>query len=567
MNFDKYKEKPFYLNDEDINWVKQNLNNMTVDEKISQLFCLIAYSADDDYLNFLSQNLKIGGIMCRTMPKDEVIKTVNELQKKSKIPMLIAGNIETGANGVCLGATKFGSQMSIAATNDPSYGYKVGKAIALEAKPLSVNWAFGPICDIDYNFRNPITNTRTFGSNVDLITKLSTGYIKAMQENGIACCSKHFPGDGVDERDQHLVTTVNDMTCEQWDSTYGQIYKKCIDEGVKTIMVGHIMLPNYSKKLDPTLTDEKIMPATLAKELVTTLLKDKLGFNGLVITDSTTMGGINMALPRDILVPNCIACGCDMFLFTKNLEEDFKYMKDGYLNGIITSKRLDDAVGKILALKASLKLHKSDNLANEELINKYVHCMDHQNLEKEIASKSITLVKNKENILPINPTKYKRVLFYSLQSSVGTMGFSVSGDANDRLMKKLQDLGFEVTLFKPKPGFEGTMTSAMEIKNNYDLIIYSANLATKSNQTIVRIEWCEPMGANVPVFTHTVPTIFISLENPYHLIDVPRIKTFINTYCSTDAVLDALIRKLTSKEEFIGVSPVDAFCGKWDTRL
>ena len=147
------------------------------------------------------------------------------------------------------------------------------------------------------------------------------------------------------------------------------------------------------------------------------------------------------------------------------------------------------------------------------------------------------------------------------------MGFSVAVGANLRLMEKLQKTGFEVTLFKPKPGFEGTMGSAKEIKNNYDLIIYSANLATKSNQTVVRIEWCEPMGANVPVYMTSVPTIFISLENPYHLLDAPRVKTYINTYGSTDIILDSLVDKLLGKSEFKGHSPVDAFCGKWDTRL
>ena len=105
------------------------------------------------------------------------------------------------------------------------------------------------------------------------------------------------------------------------------------------------------------------------------------------------------------------------------------------------------------------------------------------------------------------------------------------------------------------------------ILKNYDLIIYSANLATKSNQTVVRIEWCEPMGANVPIYMTSVPTIFISLENPYHLLDAPRVKTYINTYGSSDVVLDALVDKLLGKSPFKGQSPVDAFCGKWDTRL
>lgn len=561
------KNKPFYLKEEDIKWVNETLADLTIDEKISQLFCLIAYSAEDNYLKWLAEDLKIGGIMCRVMPKDEVCKTVEVLQQNCKIPLLIAANLETGGAGVCLDGTKIGSEMGIAATNDKNMAKALGEVCGKEGSVLGVNWSFAPIVDIDLNFRNPITNTRTFGNDKNMVRDFGVAYIEEIQKNGIAACAKHFPGDGVDERDQHLVTSINSLSCEEWLSSFGEVYKAMIDCGVKTIMCGHIMLPSFVKKYNPNILDEDILPATLSSEIVTKLLKEELGFNGLVITDSTTMAGLNMALPREKIVPLTIAAGCDMFLFTKNLEEDFIYMRKGYDEGIITNDRLNEAVSKILALKASLGLHKNNNLPKYAEIDQTLEAKRFLNLAKEVADKSITLVKNKENILPISPNKYKRVLFYSLESSGGNMGFSVAVGANLRLMEKLQKTGFEVTLFKPKPGFEGTMGSAKEIKNNYDLIIYSANLATKSNQTVVRIEWCEPMGANVPVYMTSVPTIFISLENPYHLLDAPRVKTYINTYGSTDIILDSLVDKLLGKSEFKGHSPVDAFCGKWDTRL
>ncbi len=561
------KTKPFYLSDSDIKWVNDTKASLTLDEKIGQLFCLIAYSADEGYLKFLSQGLKIGGIMARVMPNDEINQTVSILQKTSKIPMLIAANLEAGGSGVSVSGTKLGSEMAISATNDFKYAKSLGEICGSEGEALGVNWSFAPIVDIDNNFRNPITNTRTFGSDVSKVLGCGVSYIEALQKHKLAACAKHFPGDGMDERDQHLVTTINDLSCEGWMNSYGKVYKACIDAGVKTIMAGHIMLPSYTKKYNPNVKDEDILPATLSKEIITDLLKGELGFNGLVITDSTTMAGLNMAMPREKLVPMTIASGCDMFLFTKNLEEDFSYMKNGVLSGLITEERLDDALTKILALKASLGLHKSDNLPDMDKVNLLVGKEEHKKVAKEIADMSITLVKNKENLLPISPKRYKRVLFYSLESTAGSMGFSVAVGANNRFMEKLKENGFDVTLFVPKPGFEGTMASAKEIIDNYDLIIYSANLATKSNQTTVRIEWCEPMGANVPIYMNSVPTIFVSLENPYHLLDVPRIKTFINTYGSTDVILDALIDKLLGKSEFKGVSPVDPFCGKWDTKL
>lgn len=562
-----FRSKPFYLSEKDAAWVNSTLVSLTEEEKVAQLFCLIAYSSEEEYLNFLARGLKIGGIMCRTMPSEEVVQTVERIQRASKIPMLIAANLEAGGNGVAIDGTRFACEMAIAATGDKQYARTLGEICGKEGSALGVNWAFAPIVDIDMNFRNPITNTRTFGADAKTVAEFGVEYIKEIQSHGVAAAAKHFPGDGVDERDQHLVSSVNSLSCEEWDETFGAIYRACIDAGVKTVMVGHIMQPAWSKALVPGIKDEDILPASLSYEIVTGLLKEKLGFNGLVITDSTTMAGLASAMERKQAVPRAIAAGCDMFLFTKNLEEDMNFMLQGVKDGVITKERLDDAVAKILALKASLGLHKKNNIPDMETVKNTVGNAGFAKMARDCADASITLVKNKQDILPITPEKYKRVLFYSIQSGEGQMGYGIDSGANDRFMQKLRDQGFEVTEFVPKQGFEGMMTSSEEVKNNYDLIIYSANMATKSNQTVVRIEWRQPMGADVPTYVHSVPTIFISLENPYHLLDAPRVKTYINTYGSNETILDALIDKLMGRSPFKGVSPVDAFCGKWDTML
>ena len=564
---DKLRNKTFCLDDEAIAWVNNTLASLTIDEKIAQLFCLIAYSSEEGYLSYLSEGLKVGGIMCRVMPNEEIEKTVSYVQARSKVPMLISANLEAGGNGVSTSGSKVGCEMAIAATKNVEYATTLGRICGKEGRAAGVNWSFAPIADIDMNFRNPITNTRTFGGDPELVASFASAYIKAVQEEGLAATAKHFPGDGVDERDQHLVTSINSLSAEEWDKTYGKIYRECIEAGTKTIMVGHIMQPAWSKKINPSLKDEDILPATLSKEIITGLLRERLGFEGLVITDATTMAGMNIAMERRKAVPQAIACGCDMFLFTKNLEEDFAYMKAGYEEGIITPERLDEAVTRILALKASLGLHKDRMIPNRETMESLIGCKEHKKLASLVADESITLVKNKQDVLPISAEKYHRVLFYAIDSGEGQMGSGVDLSANHRFMEKLRKQGFDVTEFKPKPGFEGMMASSEEVKNNYDLIIYSANMATKSNQTIVRIEWAQPMGANVPIYVESVPTIFVSLENPYHLLDVPRVKTYINTYGSTDIILDSLIDKLMGRSPFKGQSPVDAFCGKWDTRL
>ena len=437
-----------------------------------------------------------------------------------------------------------------------------------EGAALGVNWAFAPVSDIDCNFRNPITNTRTYGSDPKMVQNCVVSYIKACQSHGVAATAKHFPGDGCDERDQHLVSSINDLSCEEWDRTYGQIYRSAIDAGVLTVMTGHIMQPAWSRRLNPEIKDEEIMPGSLSKELLNGLLRDRLGFNGLIVTDSTTMAGFSIPMPRSKAVPYTIAAGCDMFLFTKNLEEDLEYMRMGLESGILTEERVDEAVTRVLALKATLRLNEINNIPNKEEALKIIDADSKLALLSKTADESITLVKDKGGILPISPEKHKRILFFPIETSKGQIDmYSASESATGMLVSLLKERGFEVSIFRPRPGLEGMMTSTKEIENEYDLLLYCANLATKSNQTVVRIEWQEPMGINVPVYMTSKPTVFISLENPYHLLDAPRVPVYINCYQSDEAVLGLLVDKLTGKSEFKGKSPVDAFCGKWDTRL
>ena len=566
MQFETFKKKPFYLSDSDIQWVKTTFAGMSEEDKIGQLFFLILYGPDKALIEKFTRQIKVGGIMCRAMNDAELAESICQMQRDSAIPALIAANLEAGGNGICLQGTKIGSQMMVAATNDPKNGAVLGAVCADEALAVGANYAFAPVVDIDYNFRNPITNTRTYGSDPETVLSFAGEYLRACQQRGVACSVKHFPGDGRDERDQHLCTTVNDLSVEEWDKTYGKIYRTLIEDGAKTVMVGHIMQPAYSRMLVPGIRDEEIMPATLAPELLQGLLRKKLGFNGLIITDATTMAGFDAAMEREKSVPYTIAAGCDMFLFSKNLDEDYAFMKQGVEDGIITQERLDEAVLRILALKASLKLHTRDNLPSLEHMRQVLGCPAHRDAAQAIADVSITLVKNRENVLPISPERRKRILIYDIESGENAIGYARSSGVYESLAPLLEKEGFTVARFVPAPGNEGKNVRYGDMTGNYDLMIYVCNLATKSNQTTVRIEWLNPMGVNVPRYVEGVPTIFISTENPYHLLDVPMVKTYINTYGINDSTMPLLVEKLMGRSEFKGVSPVDPFCGKWDTR-
>lgn len=569
---DQLKAKPFYLSDSDIAWVEKTLSGMSVEDKIHHLFCLITYNDEEEYCKFIGQVVRPGGFMSRIMPTEECLSAVAKMQKYSSIPMLVAANLEAGGNGIVTEGTILGRPMEVGATKEIEQARRLGEVCGVEGAAVGCNWAFAPIIDIDYNWRNPITNTRTFGSDPEIVKEMGKAYVTEVQKHGLAACIKHFPGDGRDERDQHVAPSINDLSCEEWDATYGAAYKASIEAGAKTVMIGHLLLPSYVRHFNPGIADKDILPATISKELITDLLRGKLGFNGLVITDSSTMAGVAALLPREQLVPLSIAAGADMFLFTKSLEEDLEYMTKGYEQGIITPERLDDAVTRILALKASLKLHEKQAsgtlVPTLEEAKKAIGQEKFLAWSKECADKSITLVKEEKGLLPLDPKKHKRVLFYSLENKTeGTSIFAIDASQNARFKQRLIDAGFEVDEFKPTGGFEGMMAPVKEFTDKYDLIVYAASLQTKSNQTVVRIEWANPMGANVPIYCHTIPTIFVSFENPYHLVDVPQVRTFINCYCGFDTVMDALMEKLLGKSPFRGHNPVDPFCGKWEAKI
>ena len=561
------RANPFFLNDEQISWVNDTLSSMTTEEKIHHLFCLVLYNDDEETCRYLGEKIRPGGFMNRVMPAEQCANAIARMQGYSKIPLLVAANLEAGGNGIIKEGTPLGKPMQIAATADTEFARRLGEVCGVEGSSVGANWAFAPIIDIDYNWRNPITNVRTFGSDVETVKSMGKAYVEELQKHGVAASIKHFPGDGCDERDQHVSVSVNSLSCEDWDASYGKVYSECIAAGAKTVMVGHILQPAYTRHFSPDTKDGDMLPASMSKELVTGLLREKLGFNGLVVTDSTAMAGLATHLPRETLVPLTIAAGCDMFLFTKNLEEDIAFMEKGYRNGVFDDARLDEAVTRILALKASLGLPEKQKagtlVPSFDEIKSSLKNPTYKEWSVECARRAITLVKEEKGIFPITPARFPRVLFCPLDLDGNNANEKT---ANGNFKAALEKNGFEVTVFEPLKVTEGAMASVDEMVKKYDIIIYSA--AVKNNyQPDVRINWSKPQGANIPTLCHTIPTVFVSLANPYHLVDVPHVRTFINCYNNSSAVISALMDKLMGKDEFTGVSPVDAFCGKWDARV
>ncbi|MEH7097170.1 glycoside hydrolase family 3 protein [Neobacillus vireti] len=563
------KNKPFFLKEKDIEWVEETLHSMSLHEKVGQIFCPIGHSDNKQDLEVFIKEYHPGGIMYRPDTGAKIQETHGLLQELSPVPLLISANLEAGGNGIATDGTYFGKQMQVAATDNIKMAYKLGLVAGREGRVAGCNWAFAPIVDIDMNYRNPITNVRTYGSDPIRVAQMSKAFMEGIHESGLAAAVKHFPGDGVDDRDQHLLPSVNSLSTEEWDQTFGMVYQEMIDSGAKSIMAGHMRLPEYSRKLMPGIEDDQIMPATLAPELLNGLLRNKLGFNGLIVTDASPMLGFTISERREVAVPKAIASGCDMFLFNRNIKEDYEFMLKGIETGILTLERLDEAVTRVLALKASLGLHvqkEQGTLVPNEAELSVLQCEEHKNWAKECADQSVTLVKDTQKLLPINAEQYKRVRLYVLGDQEG--GLKEGGSVTQPFVDSLEKAGFQVELYNDKQvNFQELFMSVNDFKEKYDLIIYVANLETASNQTTVRINWQQPLNANAPWFVKDIPTMFISVANPYHLQDVPMVKTYINAYSSNEFVVEAIVDKILGKSEFKGKSPVDPFCGKWDTRL
>ena len=277
------REKPFYLNDEQLAWVESTLASMRLEEKIGQLFICMNYRHTPEFYQTMIDRFHVGGIRWQGGTLQEQYEQNKYYQQHSRIPVLIAANLEAGAEKSLKGGTLLATGPAMGAAG-PEVARLMADKAAEEAKAIGVNWTFAPITDVVYNWRNTIVNNRAFGNDPDEVIADSIAYMEGAHKHGLACCCKHFPGDGVEERDQHLVLGCNDLTVEEWEKSFGKVYRAVFEAGVESVMVGHICMPAWSKKLRPGMTDDDILPATLSPELLQDLLRDRLGFNGLART-------------------------------------------------------------------------------------------------------------------------------------------------------------------------------------------------------------------------------------------------------------------------------------------
>lgn len=540
------KAKPFYLTQEQEEWVYSTLAAMTEEEKLHQMFCVLGDASTPGELEKLVRD-NIGGVLFRPVqPTAEIAAHFARLDTLAKYPLLHAANLEEGGAGAASDGTYFANQLQIAASPDAEDTIHFAKVCASEGQSATINWTFSPVADIDVNFRNPITNCRTYGSDANRVERLAIDYVETLQASGMAACAKHFPGDGVDYRDQHLHPTYNSLSAEEWRTSYGRIYRSMIEKGLLSVMVGHICQPAMEAEYIPGLRGEDALPASLSRGLLTGVLRGELGFNGVITTDATIMGGYTMAMERSRAIPTSFAVGCDMIVFSTDIEEDISYLRSGLHSGLVTRERVDEAVTRILALKAKV------------CVPVQPEPVPAKQWQKECAGRAVTLVKDNQSLLPVSPKEFPNIRL----ALVGD-GQCWDGSVREMFAAELEKRGFAVEQYDP---FQDDLHGTAGLPKNR-LTLTVLNYPHASNQTTVRVNWCPKHAMEIPRFVHEEHTVVVSLANPYHLQDVPRAQTFINAYTATRAAIEAVVERLCGEAPFQGKNPVDPFCGLFDTRL
>lgn len=525
---------------------KPNLSQMTLEEKIGQT--IVVLMSRGQKLDFCPGGAFFFGQIITEADEtglDELRSYVGDLLEGCAVPPLITTDFENGCGSMIRGLTPLPYMMGLGAAGDPRLAYNYGRATALEGRSVGVNWSFSPVCDLNLNRRNPLVNTRAMTDDVTLAEALLPEVVRGMQENGIAACAKHFPGDGVDYRDQHITTTVNSLSLDAWRSTFGRLYKTLIDEGVLSFMAGHIAFPAYAGDKEDGRYER--YPATLNPTLITDLLKRELGFRGVVVTDALNMGGFHGWYDsHEEAEIAAFKAGCDMMLWpSASYAEN---LKKAILSGEISMERLDDAVTRVLYVKERVGLFADDYQpfrpisAEESAFVKAV--------QKECSDRSMTLIRDEAGLFPLSPARTPRI------GIIPVVEHAPAKEDARRMAAAFTERGFTVDYYEGED-ISDAARNAMYERN--DVVIYA--LLSRAFRPIGFLDYTA--GRAVKVMGAFFPrraadkTIFVSLGSPYFLNQYfEHAKTYVNGYSMLGCAAEGFVRAACGEVPFTGRSPV-----------
>jgi len=378
-------------------WVDSVYNAMSTEQKVGQLFMVRAYSKSDNAdVKSIEQKIKdyhIGGICFFQGDPTHQASLVNKYQTKSKTPLLIAIDGEWG-----LGmrykekAISFPRQLMLGAIQDNNMIYEMGREVASHLKRIGIHVNFAPVVDVNNNPKNPVINDRSFGEDKYNVIAKSYAYMKGMQDMGVMACMKHFPGHGDTDVDSHYGLPVISHSRDRLDSIELLPFKSLIKQGIASAMVAHLHIP--------AIDDRANRPTTLSQAAITGILKDEMGFTGLVYTDAMDMKGVSNHFPDGTADVEAFLAGADVILLPNDLAKGVEEIKKNLSSGVISSSRLEYSVKKILRAKYAVGLANVQSISLNG-ISDYVNSKRSLALKERLTEQAITLAKDDHNLVPV----------------------------------------------------------------------------------------------------------------------------------------------------------------------
>lgn len=495
-------------------------------------------TSNEELEKFVKENY-VSSFFANNFTREQVDFVRGAIKRHVKSPCFITADIEAGPIFFPELTPLVPRMMNYGATDNEQLVYEIGKYTARLSRGIGIHATLAPVVDINYNFNNPVVNTRAASDSAERVSRIAGAYACGIQsENKLIATAKHFPGDGLDDRNQHFCTTVNTFSREEWDATYGKVYKEMIDSGVEAIMVAHIALPCY----DDTRDELGYLPATLSERLMTGLLKGKLGFDGCIISDAMSMIGTATRMPIKELAVQFLRAGGDLVLFPE--KDDFKRVLAALRSGELSRERLVDAVRRVLKLKNKLGLFECDTC---EYAPEDVEKLKEMLLK--VGEQSVTLIRNIDGVLPLKLKQGSKVLTVTLTLDPY---FRKKEDPLSEFSDELQRRGIEVIRMTDPKHY-----AIDEVINTVDAAFLLINVdSINSPGNSMRLGWSNMMSMWRAYLFKNKNVACISFGDPYKLYELPFLKTYVNAYSPDSASMRAAIRACLGEIGFEGKSPV-----------
>jgi beta-N-acetylhexosaminidase len=474
----------------------------------------------------LIDQAEVGGLIISSGTPLDVAAKLNLLQRRSRLPLLVSADLETGAGfrlrgaayvpgGVDLGgATRLPSLMALGAVGDRFLAYEAGRITAEEARAVGIHVPFAPVLDVNNNAENPIINTRSFGEDPAIVAALGACLLRGIQDYGAIATGKHFPGHGNTSTDSHLSLPVIRLGLEDLERTELVPFREAIGAGIGAIMTAHIALPE--------LTGDPRLPATLSPRVLTGLLREEMGFGGLVFTDAMDMEAIGRFFSREEAAALAVEAGADVLLMPPDPDAAIRGVMNAVLSGRIPVARIDESVTRILAVKAALDLHVERTVDLESVLRR-VGIPEHVAVAQEVADRSLTLLRNRGNLLPLAGTPSADVLSITYRRPSDLL----AGRALDARLRQTYARLQTVTLGPDTSRDE--YLRVLQRARSTDLIVVSLHITAVSYQGTVAappelVQFLREIAGSGR------PHVVISFGNPYLLGEFPAVQAYLLTW-------------------------------------